>query len=86
MATNPQLRVMRIKDGSLLDSSSLDVIAAMAKDNDFQIWLEEVSTTGKVGVYLEDGEVAAVNDEPLNGEPKKNAAKKRTKVEAKPIR
>jgi hypothetical protein len=86
MATNPKLRVMRIKDGSLLDDKSLEVIAEMAKENDFQIWLEEVSNTGKVGVYLEDGEVAAVNEEPLNGEPKKNAAKKRTKVEAKPIR
>jgi DNA repair exonuclease SbcCD ATPase subunit len=82
MATNPQLRVMRIKDGSLLDSSSLDVIAAMAKDNDFQIWIEQVDTTGKVGIYLEDGEVKAVNEE---GEPKpKSAAKKRATKEKIP--
>jgi hypothetical protein len=74
MATNPQLRVMRIKDGSLLDEKSLDVIAGMAKENDFQIWIEQVDTTGKVGVYLEDGEVKAVNEEK---EPKP-AARKRT--------
>jgi hypothetical protein len=86
MAINPKLRIMRIKDGSLLDDKSLELIAEMAKAEDFQIWLESVSTTGKIGIYLEDGEVVTVNDEPLNEEPKKHAAKKRTKVEAKPIR
>jgi DNA repair exonuclease SbcCD ATPase subunit len=75
MATNPKLRVMRIKDGSLLDDKTLEVIAGMAKENDFQVWVEVVDTTGKVGVYLEDGEVKAVNEE---AEPKaKSAAKKR---------
>jgi regulator of replication initiation timing len=70
MAINPKLRIMRIKDGSLLDDSSLAIIAEMAQAQDFQVWLESVSTTGKVGIYLSDGEVAAINDEPLNDEPK----------------
>lgn len=84
MAAHPELRVMRIKDGSLLDAEAMEILAEMAKAHDTQVWIEVVDTTGKVGVYLEDGEVEAVNEEPLN-QPKaerKPAAKKRTKKEA----
>jgi len=69
MATNPELRVMRIKDGSLLDDKSLKIIAEMSHAHDFQVWIEQVSQTGKVGVYLEDGEVKAINEEPLDKTP-----------------
>jgi hypothetical protein len=83
MASTPELRVMRIKDGSLLDNESMQILAEMARAHDFQVWIEQVDETGKVGIYLEDGEVAAVNEEPLN-QPKaaKPVAKKRTKKEA----
>jgi DNA repair exonuclease SbcCD ATPase subunit len=57
MAGNSQLRVMRIKDGSLLDDDSLQLISDMADDNDWQIWLEKVSTDGNCGVVMENGEV-----------------------------
>lgn len=63
MALNPNLRVIRITDGSLLDSDNMALIKAMAKDKDFQIWIEQVSDSGKVGVYIEDGEVKADNQE-----------------------
>lgn len=78
MASNPELRVMRIKDGSLLDKKSMEVVAQMAHDHDFQVFIEVVDESGKVGVYLEDGEVKAVNAEP---EPTPTKAK-RTKKEA----
>jgi DNA repair exonuclease SbcCD ATPase subunit len=64
MASNPELRVMRIKDGSLLGTKSMNIIAAMSQEHDFQVFIEVVDTSGKVGVYLEDGEVKAVNPEP----------------------
>jgi DNA repair exonuclease SbcCD ATPase subunit len=83
MATNPQLKVMRIKDGSLLDDASMDIIKRMAQEHDSQVFIEVVDTTGKVGVYLEDGEVKAVNEEPEPDEqpepakpPRKTRAKK----------
>jgi DNA repair exonuclease SbcCD ATPase subunit len=79
MASNPELRVMRIKDGSLLDSKSMNIISEMAHEQDFQVFVEVVDTTGKVGVYLEDGEVKAVNAEP---EPKPTAKKKGKKIPA----
>jgi hypothetical protein len=78
MASNPELRVMRIKDGSLLDAKSMNVISEMAHEQDFQVFVEVVDTSGKVGVYLEEGEVRRVNPEP---EPKPTAKPKRKKAE-----
>lgn len=62
MASNPKLRVLRIKDGSLLDDDGLEIIRQVAADRDFQVWMECVDSSGKVGVYMEDGEVVAVNE------------------------
>ena len=39
MAMNPEVRVIRITDGSLLDSANMELIEQMAVDNDFQVWL-----------------------------------------------
>lgn len=61
MAANPKLRVLRIKDGSLLDENSLRMIAEMAREGDYQIWMEVVDTSGNVGIVLEDGQVAKIN-------------------------
>lgn len=61
MAANPKLRVIRIKEGSLLDADNIALIAEMAKMHDYQIWLERVDASGKVGVVIEDGSVVAVN-------------------------
>lgn len=57
MAANPKLKVIKITDGSLLDSDSMKIIEKLADDNDYQVWIEVVDDTGKVGVYIEDGEV-----------------------------
>lgn len=61
MAMNPKLRVIRITDASLLDSDSMDIVEEMAANEDFQIWLEMVDESGQVGIYIEDGQVAADN-------------------------
>lgn len=57
MATNPKLRVMRIVDGSLLDDDNLKLITEMAGKEDYQVWIERVDDSGKVGFVIEDGEV-----------------------------
>lgn len=59
MALNPTIRVMLIRDGSLLDSESLAAIAEMARVNGTQIWIERVSDGDGVGIVIEDGEVKA---------------------------
>lgn len=68
MAMNPKLRVLRIRDGSLLDENGLKLLAEMAEANDYQVWIERVDSSGKVGVVLEDGHVKATEHIEANGE------------------
>ena len=60
MAGNQKLRVLRIKDGSLLDSKSLALLSEMAELHDFQVWIEQVNESGTVGIVMEDGAIASV--------------------------
>lgn len=59
MAMNPKLRVIRVRDGSLLDEDAMKILADMADAEDFQVWIERVDNSGKVGFVLENGEVVA---------------------------
>ncbi|MCQ1951586.1 AAA family ATPase [Arthrobacter sp. zg-Y859] len=59
IALNPGLRVIRIADGSLLDSTNLQLIEDMAVAHDYQVWIEMVNESGDFGIVIEDGEVAA---------------------------
>lgn len=59
MSLNPKLRVIRILDGSLLDSDSLALIGEMAASHDYQIWVERVADGSDMGVVIEDGAVSA---------------------------
>ena len=58
MSSNPELRVIRIKDGSLLDADGMAMLKAMASENDFQIWIERVADNDPMAVVIEDGSVA----------------------------
>ena len=58
MAMNPTLRVIRITDGSLLDSDGMRLVEQMATDGGWQVWVERVDDSGSVGVVIEDGQVA----------------------------
>jgi len=57
MALNPDFKVIRVRDGSLLDEDSMKVLEKMADDNDFQIWIERVDGSGKVGFVIEEGQL-----------------------------
>ncbi len=59
-ALNPELKVLRIKDGSLLDSKSLALLEELAKEANGQIWLEIVGKGG-VGIVIEDGSVESID-------------------------
>jgi len=64
MAGNPKLRVIRIRDGSLLDSDGMKLLAQMADERDMQVWIERVASDGKVGFVISDGLVVSnPNDE-----------------------
>ena len=58
LAQNPKLRIMLIRDGSLLDSESMKALEQIAADRDAQVWIERVDESGEVGVVIEDGAIA----------------------------
>lgn len=55
MAAEPALRVIRIRDGSLLDADAMGLLEQMAEAHDFQVWVERVDGSGTVGFVIEDG-------------------------------
>ena len=53
---NPELRVLLIRNGSLLDGDSMKSLAEFAAANDAQVWIEVVtSSKDGVSVFIEDG-------------------------------
>lgn len=58
IAMNPKLKVLLIRDGSLLDEDNLRIVTEMAEANDAQIWIERVSKGKECSVIIENGEVA----------------------------
>ena len=77
MAANPKLRVMLIKDGSLLDEDGLQLVKEMASSGDYQVWMEAVGDGG-AGIVMEAGVVRGA-PEPERVEPPK---RRRAKAEA----
>jgi hypothetical protein len=59
MAANPKLKVVFIRNGSLLDEDGLRLVSEMADKNDVQVWVERVASDGKVGIVLENGLIKA---------------------------
>lgn len=49
---------MRVSDGSLLDSESRKILADLAAEQGFQVWMELVDESGQVGIVIEDGKLA----------------------------
>ena len=57
---NAALRVMLVRDGSLLDRVSMALLGGMAHDLGLQLWIERVASGAPVGIVIEDGSVAMV--------------------------
>ncbi len=60
LALNPELKVLLVKDGSLLDEDSLKLIAEMATAADAQVWIERVGKGDECTVIIEDGSIEGV--------------------------
>ena len=89
MASKPELRFLLIRDGSLLDDKGLAILEQMAHENDYQILMEKVDTSGKVGIFMEDGTIKAVNAEPdakTEAAPKKAARGKKAEGQGELIK
>ena len=54
---NPKLKVMLIRDGSLLDDNSMKLLVEEADKSGAQIWIEVVGNRADCSVVIEDGEI-----------------------------
>ena len=57
MALNPDLRVMMVRDGSLLDADALAALREQVADADFQLFVERVGEGDEGAIIIEDGRV-----------------------------
>ena len=64
MALNPELKVIRVRDGSRLDADNLALLGKIAEERGFQVWVESVGD-GKGGIVIEDGHVRGQDPEAL---------------------
>jgi len=56
-ALNPRVKVMLIREGSLLDAASLALLAELAKETGAQCWIERVGNGDEGAIIIEDGSV-----------------------------
>ncbi len=93
MALNPTMRLLRIKDGSLLGPKNTAILRSMVKDKGYQLWIEKVmdkdqyNKTGKIGIFIEEGEAEGeeiVVDSIVEETEDKLTEKKLSKKELKP--
>ena len=54
---NPKIRILLIRDGSAIGKATMERIKELAKENNFQIWIERVSNTKGNEIYIEDGQI-----------------------------
>lgn len=78
MAANPKLRVMTIRDGSLLDERGFKLISEIAAEGDYQVFVEVVGEGEENGIIIEDGRVKGAPDPEVIPGPKR----RKPKVEA----
>jgi hypothetical protein len=76
IAMNPRVRVLLVRDGSLLDDESLAMMRAMADEKGAQLWIERVGKGDECTVVIEDGRIenalrsaTAADDAQIGGQP-----------------
>lgn len=77
-ALNPALRVMLVRDGSLLDWKNLAAMRATAEELGLQIWIEKVGDGEECSIVMEDGEVRGAEPVALDTPAPAQASRKRT--------
>jgi septal ring factor EnvC (AmiA/AmiB activator) len=77
IAMNPKLKVLLIRDGSLLDEENMQLVVDMAKQHDAQIWIERVGDKDASAIIIEDGHVRGVEPAAVDSvsKPKKTRKK-----------
>ena len=63
LAINKRVRVILVREGSLLDDKSLAELGRIAERYDAQVWVEEVTSGESVGIVIEDGSIVSVSED-----------------------
>lgn len=60
MANDPEIEIVLIRDGSLLDDDSMAEVVSIAEEKGFQVWIERVASKKSGGdtVFIEEGKVS----------------------------
>ena len=74
IALQPELKVLLIRDGSLLDDKNLEMLRQMAEEHDAQIWLERVGHDEQATVIIEDGRIKEDNTSDIQISESSNAS------------
>jgi DNA repair exonuclease SbcCD ATPase subunit len=62
MASNPELRVMRISDGEKFDDEAWAILRDMAAQNDYQLWIEKMENEPcGDSIFIVDGSIAGAD-------------------------
>lgn len=56
-AQKSDIRVILIRDGSLLDDDSMSEVYRFAQEHDVQVWIERIGSADEDALIIEDGEV-----------------------------
>jgi recombinational DNA repair ATPase RecF len=67
-AMNPEMPVMVLKDGSLLDKKSMRLLCELAKEHDLQVLVERIERDEFVSVVIEDGSIVDTPDAGNSGD------------------
>jgi DNA repair ATPase RecN len=62
-ALNPRVKIMLVREGSLLDEESMRLLAELARETDSQVWIERVGSGDASAVIIEDGAVLDASGE-----------------------
>lgn len=61
LASNPKMRLVCIPNGEAFDRQRIEELREMALELDFYVIMAMVESSGSLGIYLEEGEVSAVD-------------------------
>lgn len=66
MAQNPALKIILIREGALMNRANIGMIADLARENGFQVWMEKFQEDpGDTGLHITDGSVSHVDGKPV---------------------
>jgi DNA repair exonuclease SbcCD ATPase subunit len=65
MALNPKLRVMFIRDANLLDTEGREILEQLCEERGYQMFMEFTQDEATTGIHFVDGDVAAIDGEPV---------------------